>query len=56
MVINPDVQARAQAEVDEFTAQAGRLPDFQDREGLPFVNAVISEAFRWNPTAPLGRW
>ena len=32
-----------------------RLPDFQDRPSLPYVNAVVKESMRWHLIAPLGR-
>ncbi|KAK1227299.1 hypothetical protein PQX77_009716 [Marasmius sp. AFHP31] len=53
MVLNPEVQARAQAEIDEAFGLSG-LPDFHDRDRLPFVNAVIAETLRWNPVLHLG--
>ncbi|KAK1227286.1 hypothetical protein PQX77_009703 [Marasmius sp. AFHP31] len=53
MVLNPKVQARAQAEIDEAFGSSG-LPDFHDRDRLPFVNAVIAETLRWNPVLHLG--
>lgn len=30
-----------------------RLPEFQDRECLPYVSAVIKEATRWFPITPI---
>jgi hypothetical protein len=53
MVIYPDVQLRAQAELDEIIGQ-GRLPEFSDKEDLPYVNAVMSECLRWMPVGPMG--
>ncbi|KAK1231637.1 hypothetical protein PQX77_005235 [Marasmius sp. AFHP31] len=52
MVVNPEAQARAQAEIDEAFGLSG-LPELHDRDRLPFVNAVIAETLRWNPVAPL---
>jgi cytochrome P450 len=31
-----------------------RLPTAADRENLPYVNAVVEEAQRWHPIAPMG--
>lgn len=55
MVLYPEVQKRAQAEVDIFL-KGERLPDFNDRtEGkTPYLEAIISEVLRWNPVTPLG--
>ncbi|KAK1227287.1 hypothetical protein PQX77_009704 [Marasmius sp. AFHP31] len=52
MVLNPDVQVRAQAEIDDVIGSE-RLPDVQDRDNLPFVKAVIAETLRWSPILPL---
>ncbi|KAG1846126.1 cytochrome P450 [Suillus tomentosus] len=53
MVLYPDVQRRAQAEIDSVIGR-DRLPTFEDRTSLPYVEAVLRETFRWQPIAPLG--
>lgn len=53
MSVFPDVQRRAQQEIDEVVGRS-RLPRHQDRAGLPYVNAVVRESLRWLPSAPLG--
>ncbi len=53
MVNHPEVQRRAQAELDEVVGRQ-RLPDFNDRPKLPFIQAIILESFRWRPVTPLG--
>ncbi|KAG2136656.1 cytochrome P450 [Suillus clintonianus] len=53
MVLYPDVQRRAQAEIDSVTGR-DRLPTFEDRVSLPYVESVLRETFRWHPVAPLG--
>jgi len=52
MVLYPDVQRKAQAELDRVVGR-DRLPNFNDRESLPYIEAVIKEALRWLPTAPM---
>ncbi|KAG1739327.1 cytochrome P450 [Suillus lakei] len=55
MVLYPEVQARAQAEIDSITGEAlERLPDWDDRASMPYVDAVIQETLRWFPVVPLG--
>ena len=53
MTLYPEIQQRAQAEIDAVIGH-DRLPGFQDREDLPFVNAICTELLRWLPVAPLG--
>ncbi|KAL4755996.1 cytochrome P450 [Aspergillus foveolatus] len=53
MVLYPDVQKRAQEELDLVIGQ-GRLPGFADRDCLPYINAVVKEALRWHPVTPTG--
>jgi cytochrome P450 len=53
MVIYPDVQLRAQAELDCVVGR-DRLPEFSDKKDLLYVNAVMSECLRWIPVAPMG--
>ena len=54
MLLNPDVQVRAQAEIDSVVGIA-RLPVFEDRPSLPYIEAVLRETLRWHPTVPLGK-
>lgn len=51
MVLYPDVQHRAQAELDEVVGP-DRLPGPEDRECLPYINALVKEVLRWAPVAP----
>ena len=50
---HPEVQRRAQAEIDRVVGRQ-RLPDFEDRSSLPYVDAVLRETMRWCPVAPIG--
>ncbi|TBU27012.1 CyP450 monooxygenase [Dichomitus squalens] len=49
----PETQRRAQAELDAVVGQ-DRLPDFSDRDSLPYVNAILKECVRWHSILPLG--
>ncbi len=53
MVLFPDVQKKAQAEIDAVVG-SGRLPTFADQLHLPYVNAIVTEVLRWNSVGPLG--
>ena len=53
MILNPDIQARAAAEVDNVV-EASRLPDASDKANLPYINALVRECMRILPVAPLG--
>jgi len=54
MTLYPEVQARAQEEIDRVVGH-DRLPDFGDRDNLPYVEAILMETLRWHPITPLGR-
>ncbi|KAJ7154341.1 cytochrome P450 [Mycena crocata] len=53
MVLHPECQVKAQQEIS-FVVGDSRLPDFKDRENLPFVECLLQEVLRWNPGLPLG--
>ncbi|KAF9228921.1 cytochrome P450 [Gyrodon lividus] len=53
MVQNPHVWKRAQAEIEAVIGME-RLPGFDDRSSLPYVEAVLRETIRWQPAVPLG--
>lgn len=45
MVRHPEVYRKAQEELDRVVGSE-RLPDFDDRDSLPYLNAVIKEVYR----------
>jgi cytochrome P450 len=53
MLANPDVQKRAQEEIDAVVHQ-GHLLSFDDEESLPYVSAIVKEVLRWKPVTPIG--
>ncbi|KAH7923138.1 cytochrome P450 [Leucogyrophana mollusca] len=53
MVLHPHVQERAHAEI-EAVVGLDRLPDWDDRPSLPYIDAIIRETLRWHPVVPLG--
>ncbi|PBK75825.1 cytochrome P450 [Armillaria solidipes] len=51
-LLYPEVQAKAQAELDAIIG-SNRLPNFDDRPQLPYIEAILLEALRWNPVVPM---
>jgi cytochrome P450 len=49
----PEVQEKARDEIDRVVGPY-RLPGFEDRERLPYINATVKEVLRWYPITPLG--
>nr|BAK09432.1 cytochrome P450 [Postia placenta] len=52
MVLFPEVQKKAQEQIDNVVGQ--RLPTFDDRDSLPYVDAIYQETQRWHPAVLLG--
>lgn len=52
ILLRPEAQKKAQDELDAVTGQE-RLPTFEDRPRLPFVDALCKEIMRWRPVSPL---
>jgi len=52
LALHPKVQANAHAEMDRVVGQ-DRLPTFEDRDQLPYVDAICKELLRWLPIVPL---
>ncbi|KAI9061923.1 cytochrome P450 [Trametes sanguinea] len=53
MVLHPEMYKKAQAELDRVVG-SDRLPDWEDTDNLPYLDALLKEVFRWNPPVPLG--
>ncbi|KAI6045800.1 cytochrome P450 [Pisolithus marmoratus] len=53
LIISEDCLFNPKAKLDSVLDQS-RLPDFDDRPSLPFIDCVILEALRWNIITPLG--
>ncbi|KAH9934393.1 cytochrome P450 [Fomitopsis serialis] len=52
MVLHPDIQRKAQAEIDAVVGTQ-RLPTMEDREKLPYLNCIIKEVLRFGTIVPL---
>jgi len=51
MIMHPEIQRRAQEEIDALTG-GRRLPTTDDKASLPYIDALIQEALRWNVIGP----
>ena len=45
MLLYPDVQARAQVELDRVVGTR-RLPECEDEADLPYISAIVKEILR----------
>ncbi|QRV76457.1 cytochrome P450 family protein [Ceratobasidium sp. AG-Ba] len=52
MIHYPEIQKIAQAEIDRVVGH-DRLPTYDDRSVLPYIEALYKEVLRWHPVAPL---
>lgn len=50
----PTVQQKVVAEIDQFIEKNGRIPEFTEREEVPYCISVIKECMRYKPTTPFG--
>ncbi|PCH38753.1 cytochrome P450 [Wolfiporia cocos MD-104 SS10] len=53
LVLHSEVLQKAQEEIDRVIGTS-RLPNFNDRSSLPYVESILQEVYRWNPPGPLG--
>ncbi|KAH9477562.1 Cytochrome P450 monooxygenase [Psilocybe cubensis] len=53
MAVNPDVQKKAQAEINSIIGSK-RLPEFEDRPMMPYSEAIYREVLRWRSPGPVG--
>ncbi|KAH9058249.1 cytochrome P450 [Lactarius vividus] len=53
LILYPEVQKRAQAELDSVTSK-DRLPTYDDKPRLPYIEAMSKELMRWQMVTPLG--
>ena len=53
MILYPEIQKKDQEEIDRVVGNH-RLPDYSDKDSLPYITAMMKETFRWHPPAPTG--
>jgi len=52
MAVNPDIQEKAQREIDRVVGR-NRLPGFPDRPSMPYLEAIYREVLRCRPPVQL---
>lgn len=52
-MLNPEVFQKARAEIDRVVGTE-RLPSFDDRPDLRYIDYLVEEASRWRPLSPIG--
>ncbi|TVU17761.1 hypothetical protein EJB05_33816, partial [Eragrostis curvula] len=55
MVLHPDIQAKAQAELDAVVGSRGAVAD-ADVANLPYIQNIVKETLRMHPPGPLLSW
>ncbi|KAK8547065.1 hypothetical protein V6N13_099809 [Hibiscus sabdariffa] len=55
MVLHPEIQAKAQAEIDLVVGNSKLVSD-SDIRNLPYVQAIVKETLRVHPPGPLLSW
>ncbi|KAH0897825.1 hypothetical protein HID58_047393 [Brassica napus] len=50
MILHPDIQAKAQAEIDVIVGESGR--QVSDLPKLPYLRAIVKETLRMHPPGP----
>lgn len=55
LLLYPEVQDRAHELLDRVVGR-DRLPTFNDRPNLQYIDAIIRETLRWGSLVPMGRF
>ena len=55
MVLHPDIQAKAQSEIDSVVGKTRTVSD-SDLPNLPYLLAIVKETLRMHPPGPLLSW
>jgi len=51
MVMHPNAVRKAHEEIDAVVGK-DRLPEFSDKQSLPYICAIVKELVRWHPVSP----
>ncbi|KAJ0980162.1 hypothetical protein J5N97_008417 [Dioscorea zingiberensis] len=55
MVLHPDIQTKAQAEIDDVVGESRPVSD-ADIPNLPYLQSIVKESLRMHPPGPLLSW
>ncbi|XP_058080868.1 cytochrome P450 78A5-like [Magnolia sinica] len=55
MVVHPDIQSRAQSEIDAVVGKSRPISD-SDIPNLPYLQSIVKESLRMHPPGPLLSW
>ena len=53
IMLHPNIQRKAQKQIDDIVG-FDRLPNFDDRNRLPYLDCIVQETLRWCPVSPIG--
>jgi cytochrome P450 len=53
-MLHPEIQQRAQSEVDSIVGQEHRLPTLADRPSMTYLDCILQEVLRWATVSPMG--
>jgi cytochrome P450 len=53
MLLYPDAMKKGQAELDAVLGSS-RFPTFDDKDKLPYIDAIVKETLRWRPVSAGG--
>jgi cytochrome P450 len=51
MILYPEAQRKGREEIHRLLGSS-RLPKLEDRENLPYIDAILKESLRWHLPAP----
>ncbi|KAF9265964.1 cytochrome P450 [Marasmius fiardii PR-910] len=51
MALHPEIQEKARIEIETVVGKE-RLPTYEDRSDLPYIEAILRETLRWSPPFP----
>lgn len=56
MVLHPEIQAKAQSEIDSVVSSSSTTVTDADLPNLPYLQAIVKETLRMHPPGPLLSW